>query len=129
MQVTTYEDLDIWKLSVEVSVRIYKLTGRGLFLKDFGITDQLRRAAVSMASNIAEGFERNNNNEFVYFLKVSKGSWGELRTQLFICCKIAYITQDEYNNLSYDLLKLSKMTGKFITYFKKNKVNGETKSR
>ena len=129
MKINSFEELDIWKLATETAVIVYKLTSRGLFLKDYGLTDQIRRAAISIASNITEGFERNNNNEFIYFLKISKGSCGELRTQLFICFKIGYITEDEYMQLSETLKKLSSMIGKFISYLHKKKQNKEFTTR
>ena len=80
MKVNKFEELEIWKLSTEIAVIIYKMTKKAPFIKDYGLTDQLRRASVSIASNITEGFERNNNNEFIYFLRIAKGSCGELRT-------------------------------------------------
>lgn len=129
MKIRSFEELEIWKLSTEISIQVYGIISKGRFLKDFGITDQLRRASVSISSNIAEGFERNNNNEFIYFLKVSKGSCGELRTQLYICSRIAYITHEEYYKLNEDLIKLSSMIGRFISYLGKTKESGEFKSR
>lgn len=129
MKINSFEDLDVWKLATETAVIVYKLTSKGLFVKDYGLTDQIRRASISIASNITEGFERNNNNEFIYFLKISKGSCGELRTQLFICFQIGYITEREYSELNELLLKLSGMIGKFISYLKNKRSDNEFTTR
>lgn len=78
----TFEDLEVWQKALEFSVQIYKVTSEGNFNRDFGLRDQLRRTSVSIVSNIAEGFERNGNKEFIQFLSMSKGSSGEIRAQL-----------------------------------------------
>ncbi len=74
MKIQKFEELNIWKLSLGVTKEIYDLTAKGNFSRDFGLRDQIRRAIVSVSSNIVEGFEKNNNNEFVRFLKIAKGS-------------------------------------------------------
>ena len=129
MKIKKFEDLEIWKQATEIAVIIYKISSNGRLVKDYGMTDQIRRAVISIASNIAEGFERNNNNEFIYFLKISKGSCGELRTQLYICFKIGYITVFEYENMEESRLKLSSKIGKFISYLIEKKNNNEFKTR
>jgi len=78
------EDIDAWKRGCRLAVEIYKLTMEEPIAKDWGLRDQLRRSAVSVPSNIAEGYERNSNREFRRFLFIAKGSCGELRTQLYI---------------------------------------------
>ncbi|MFA5985764.1 MAG: four helix bundle protein [Parcubacteria group bacterium] len=79
MKINKFEELNIWKESLTLTKEIYETTARGFFVKDRGLQDQIRRAIVSISSNIVEGFEKNNNNEFVRFLKISKGSLGEVR--------------------------------------------------
>jgi len=125
MKVNKFEELEIWKLSTEIAVIIYKMTKKAPFIKDYGLTDQLRRASVSIASNITEGFERNNNNEFIYFLRIAKGSCGELRTQLYISKEIGYITEQEFLVTNDQLVKLSSMIGKFTRYLQTKKSDGE----
>ena len=88
MKISAFTDLEIWKLSVEVTVAIYKITRNNEFKKDFGLVDQIRRAIISVSSNIAEGFERNNNNEFIQYLRIAKGSAGEVRSQLLVSLKL-----------------------------------------
>ena len=74
-----FEDLEIWKLSKNLANQIYDVTTKGKFSQDYVLRDQVRRAAVSIFSNIAEGFERNGNKEFIQFLYIAKASCGEVR--------------------------------------------------
>jgi four helix bundle protein len=85
----SFEDLEIWKLSSEVALEIYKITNNEKFNKDYGLKEQIRRAVISISSNIVEGFERNGNNEFTHFLRIAKGSTGEVRSQLYIASKLS----------------------------------------
>jgi four helix bundle protein len=84
MQVKNFEDLEIWKDARALTRGIYQLTGDSKFSKDFGLRDQIRRAAVSIMSSIAEGFERGGNQESIQFLYVAKASCGEVRSQLYV---------------------------------------------
>lgn len=129
MKVNRFEDLEIWQLSIEASTKVYKITQNEKFRKDYGLSDQVRRAVVSVSSNIAEGFERNNNNEFIHYLKIAKGSAGEVRSQLLIAFKLEYLTSDGYNEISAFLLLLSSKIGKFIKYLTTVRKNDEFKTR
>ncbi len=84
MPIKNFEDLEIWKDARALMRAIYQLTKDPKFSKDFGLRDQIQRAAVSILSNIAEGFERGGNQEFIQFLYVAKGSCGEVRSQLYV---------------------------------------------
>jgi len=89
-----FQELKVWQLGKELAVAIYKITNEKKFKADFGLTDQIRRAAVSIPSNIAEGDERGSNKDAVRFLYIAKGSLAELRTQrtqLIIANEIVYI--------------------------------------
>jgi len=77
-----FEDIEAWREARVLVKRIYEVTAQGRFARDFGLRDQIRRAAISTMSNIAEGFERGSNKEFVHFLYVAKASAGEVRSQL-----------------------------------------------
>lgn len=121
MKVKRFEDLEIWKLSVEISIEIYDITRKSKFSRDFSLIDQIRRAAISISSNIAEGFEMGNNNDLIRFLRISKGLSGELRSQLFISYKLKYINQEEFEATNARLLLLSSRIGKFITYLLEKK--------
>ena len=124
MSVKYFEDLSIWKLSRELTGRIYKITGSGEFSKDFGLRDQIRRASVSIMSNIAEGFERGGNQEFSQFLSIAKGSSGEVRSQLYVAMDQCYITQKDSEQLIDDFKKLSIMINNFMEYLKGSNYKG-----
>jgi four helix bundle protein len=102
----SFEGLNVWQKACDVSVGIYHLLRH---CKDYGLKDQMQRSAVSIASNIAEGSERGSRAEFRQFLRYAKGSAAELRTQLFIASKIAIISLEDYQQLSDQLLEISKM--------------------
>src|SRR5512147_2126489 len=84
MEVRNFEDLEIWKDARLLTKAIYKMTKDTGFAKDFALRDQIRRASMSVMSNIAEGFERGGNQEFIQFLYVAKASCGEVRSQLYV---------------------------------------------
>jgi len=84
MAVKYFEDLEVWKEARRLTNEIYGATRNDGFSKDFGLRDQIQRAAVSIMSNIAEGFERGGNQEFIQFLYIAKGSCGEVRAQLHV---------------------------------------------
>ena len=124
-----FEDLEIWKESIVLAKEIYEVTKRGEFAKDFGLRDQLRRAAVSISSNIAEGYERNNNNVLIHYVRIAKGSAGEVRSQLFIAFELNYISKQEFNSLNVSLVELSSHLGGFIKYLNNKKANKEFLTR
>ncbi len=90
MKITRFEELNIWKISLKITKSIYDLTSKKEFIREYGLKDQIRRAVISISSNIVEGFEKNNNNEFIRYLKIAKGSVGEVRNQIYICKDIKY---------------------------------------
>ena len=121
MRINKFEELKIWQLSLALTKKIYDITSSGSFAKDFGLRDQIRRATVSISSNIVEGFEKNNNNEFVRYLKIAKGSIGEVRNQLYIALSVKYINPKEFEALNNSFNDLANQTGKFISYLVKLK--------
>ena len=92
-----FEDIVIWQKGRELVKLVYGLTRKGDFSRDFGLRDQIQRAAVSVPSNIAEGFERDGNKEFVKHLYIAKGSAGEVQSQLYNARDLSYITEDEFH--------------------------------
>ena len=106
-----FEDLDIWKEGMRLSVSIYKLMKN---CKDFGFKDQIQRASVSVPSNIAEGFERQTNKEFIQFLYIAKGSCGELRTQIYLAKELEYLNQEDYKTMLGQSKLLSAKIQNFI---------------
>lgn len=109
-----FRNLTVWQKSKDLAVYIYKLTNKGSFNKDFGLRDQMRRAAVSIPSNIAEGDERDTNKDSLRFLYIAKGSLAELLTQLEISREIGYITAEEFSHVSDEYITIGKMLGKLI---------------
>jgi len=114
--IKNFEELEVWQISMELCTEVYKLTNSDLFSKDFGLKDQIRRSAVSVPSNISEGYERDAKKQFLYFLAISKGSCGELRTQLRIAFNLSYIHENDFNILNEIALKTSKQLSGFIKY-------------
>ena len=125
MKITKFEELNIWKLSLKITKSIYDLTAKKEFIREFALKDQLRRAVISISSNIVEGFEKNNNNEFIRYLKIAKGSTGEVRNQIYICKDINYISLDEFKIINKDLEALASQIGAFIYYLSKKRMNKE----
>lgn len=121
MKVERFEDLIIWQEARELVKSIYKLTSKPQFKKDYGLRDQIQRASVSVMSNIPEGFERNNNNEFIHFLLISKGSAGELRSLLYASFDLDYINQNEFDENYQKAERVSKKISKFIHYLDANR--------
>ncbi|MEW6658889.1 MAG: four helix bundle protein [Thermodesulfobacteriota bacterium] len=105
----SYRDLDVWKLSIDLVKEVYKLTDKFPTSENFGLTSQIRRAAVSIPSNIAEGQGRNSSKEFRQFLSVALGSVAELETQLIISQAIEYISQGELTPFLNNLDRIRKM--------------------
>ena len=93
-----FEDLEVWQIAKELTNLIYRLSGEGNFARDFGLRDQMRRASVSVMSNIAEGFESLTQVIFIQYLARAKGSAGELRAQLYIARDQEYIADNEFQS-------------------------------
>ena len=105
----SFQDLEVWKLSIELARKLYNLTSKFPPSENFGLTNQMRRAAVSIPSNIAEGQGRNSAKEFKQFLAISLGSIAELETQLIIAKEIEYLTQEDLNPFLATLDRTRKM--------------------
>jgi four helix bundle protein len=125
MAVKNFEDLNVWQQARQLTQEVYRLTKTENFLKDFGLRDQIRRAAVSVMSNIAEGFERGGNQEFLQFLYVAKGSCGEVRSQLYVALDQGYATENETDKLLQAFKRLSGSIRNLITYLRKSQMKGE----
>jgi four helix bundle protein len=125
----TFEDLHVYQRARELTNAIYQLTREKEFADDRSLVDQIRRAATSVMSNIAEGFERGSKVEFIQFLFIAKGSCGEVRAQLQIAMDQNYISASVYNRLR-DLTRLtSGMLSNFIAHLQKSEYQGEKVSR
>ncbi|WP_417352937.1 four helix bundle protein [Flavobacterium alkalisoli] len=115
----SFEDINSWQKAREFNKKIYLITETDSFKRDFDLVRQLRRASVSISSNIAEGFERNTDREFVHFLFVAKGSAGEIRSQLYLALDLEYITQEVFNELLSDINEIARLISGFIKYLNK----------
>jgi len=110
-KVEKFEDLIVWQKAHELAIGIYGLTSREPFCRDFGLRDQIQRAAVSVMSNIAEGFERYSRPEFRQFLSVARGSVAEVRSQLYLAQSLQYVDEEDFDRI-YSLCKdISNLTG------------------
>jgi four helix bundle protein len=114
-----FEDLDIWKIAVSIAVEVYLLCDAEPLKSDWGMKDQIRRAACSMSDNIAEGFEYNNNPDFIRFLNYAKGSSGEFRNKLVILFRAGKINEVIHENLYAKSIEFSSKTKSLIDYLKK----------
>jgi len=129
MRFGRFEELEIWQLSIALTRDIYNATRKYSFRRDRGLSEQIQRAAVSVSANIVEGFERSNNNEFIRFLKIAKGSCGEVRNHLIIAREVGYLSGEEFNPLQQQSLDLSRQIAGFIRYLEKVRKNGQHQSK
>ena len=111
MSVGRFEDLIAWQKARELTKAIYLVTSEGLFSKDYGLRDQIRRAVVSIMSNISEGFERGRINEFHQFLVIAKASCAEVRSQLYVALDVCYITESKFQELNQQAIEVSRIIG------------------
>jgi four helix bundle protein len=123
-KIERFEDIDAWRKARELTKNIYETTGRGGFSKDFGLRDQIRRASVSVMSNIAEGFERGGNKEFRQFLSMAKGSAGEVRSQLYVALDVGYLDEEDFKDLYQLADEAGRLIGGFMRYIEKSGLKG-----
>lgn len=123
-KIERFEDLEVWKMTFECANLVYDLTSVGKFSQDYGLRDQIRRAAVSIFSNIAEGFERDGNKEFANFLTIAKGSCGEVRAQATFARHREYITEVDFEILTEKLLQISRQISGFRNYIRQSELKG-----
>jgi len=110
-KIEKFEDLIAWQKARKLTRQIYKATDQGKFARDYGLKDQIRRAAVSSMSNMAEGFERGGLVEFQRFLGIAKGSCAELRTQLYVALDVGYLDTNSFDSLMAQAVEVSKIIG------------------
>jgi len=122
--VRDFEELAIFQKARELSKKIYPVTNKEGFKSDFRFVQQIRAAAGSIMDNIAEGFERGGNKEFLNFLYIAKGSCGEVRSQLIRANDIGYLTSQEYDELYSECRKLSAGIMNFIKEIKASDITG-----
>lgn len=120
----SFEDIDAWQKARVLAKEIYSVTDREPFSKDFGLKNQIRRASISVLSNIAEGFERDGKKEFIQFLSVAKGSAGEVKAQLYVAMDQGYLTKLEFDKVSALVNETGRMIGGLIGYLKQSGIKG-----
>jgi four helix bundle protein len=113
---SSFEEINSWQKSRIFNKRIYQITENLNFKKDFDFVRQIRRASISISSNIAEGFERNTDKEFIYFLYVAKASAGEVRSQIYLAFDLDYIAKQEFDELLESVTEISKLLSGLIKY-------------
>jgi four helix bundle protein len=124
MKAAIFEDLGIWQDARKLCKDIFIITKNDLFCKDYKLCDQIRTSSGSVMDNIAEGFERNGNKEFIQFLSIAKGSCGECRSQSYRAFDYEYIDIETLNDLIYKTKTLSKQISGFMSYLKRSDLKG-----
>src|SRR6185503_1959147 len=119
-----FEDIEAWQSARKLRRAVYGFTRTKPFASDFALVDQIRRAAISPGSNIAEGFERGGNREFIQFLSIAKGSVGEVKDQLYCAFDQSYITQSQFDETYRLADSTSRMIGGFMTYLRRTELTG-----
>ncbi len=122
--ITRFEDIEAWKSGRDAVRLIYTISSQGRFAQDFALRDQIRRSGISIISNIAEGFERDGNKEFISFLSIAKGSCGEARAQLYVALDQGYIDKEQFTTLETRLAETGRMIAGFMRYLQTANVRG-----
>jgi four helix bundle protein len=123
-KIENFENIEAWKSAREATKQVYLLSSAGEFSRDFGLRDQIRRSSVSIMSNIAEGFEREGNREFLSFLSIAKGSCAEARAQLYVALDQQYIQPDQFDKAYKLLSETGRLVGGFMRYLKSSDYKG-----
>src|SRR5262245_44492738 len=114
--ITRFEEIEAWQTARELTKLIYSLPDENNFSRDFGLKDQIRRASVSIMSNISEGFESQTPAQFIRYLGLANASAGEVRSQLYVSHDLDYITQEQFTKALTMAEKASRQTARFISY-------------
>ena len=120
MPIRRFEEIEGWQMAKELTKLVYAVAMRGALAKDFGLRDQITRAAGSIMHNIAEGFDGGTNAEFIKFLRYSQRSCSEVQSQLYVALDQSYISQDEFDSIYSQAAKTHAKVGGFIRYLMNN---------
>jgi len=120
----SFKDITAWQQARELTRDIYVISNNGAFARDFGLRDQIRRASVSIMSNIAEGHERNGTGEFVQFLSMAKGSAGEVESHLCVAFDLSYLDKSAFDRLSTTTARIGRLIGALMQYLRKSGIKG-----
>lgn len=119
-----FEELNVYRRARELTNRVYEITRVGTFVRDYSLVDQVRRASLSVMCNIADGFERGTNAEFLQFVFVAKGSCGQVLAQVSVAFDQKYISKTDYEDLTERCRRISGMLGNLIRYLKRSQRSG-----
>ena len=120
-----FEEIEAWQKARELTRMVYAISNKGAFAKDFSLRDQMRRASVSIMSNIAEGFERSGSAEFIQFLSIAKGSAGEVEAQLYVAFDQNYISKEEFDSIRELTSSTKSLIAGFMKYLKSSEIKGQ----
>ena len=123
-KIEKFEDIEAWRSARVVTRMVYDASNGERFCRDFALCNQIRRASISIISNIAEGFERGGNKEFVQFLAVAKGSCGEVRAQMYVALDQGYVDEARFKEIVDKLNETSRMIAGFIKYLQQSDLRG-----
>ncbi len=123
-KIERFEDLECWQTARTFRRAVYRLSHLHEFSRDFALVGQIRRAAISIGSNIAEGFERGGNRELIQFLAQAKGSAGETKDQLYVALDEGYITREQFDHAYALGDNASRLIGGFISYLRQTTITG-----
>jgi four helix bundle protein len=119
-----FEDIECWKKARVLTRRVYEITNDPRFARDFGLKDQIRKASVSVMSNIAEGYDRSGTAEFVHFLSTAKGSAAEVRCQLYVAADQGYVAQQDFIELNALAAETARMVHGLMKYLRSSGFKG-----
>jgi four helix bundle protein len=120
-----FREIESWQKARELTKSVYAVSSKGPFARDFALKDQMRRAAISVLANIAEGYERGGNAEFIQFLSVAKGSVGEVEAQLYIALDQGYVTQDEFRAIEAQIRSTKRLVAGLMVYLRQSDLRGQ----
>jgi len=124
MTFRTFEDIDAWKKARELTRRVYDVTAKGAFARDYALRDQLRRACVSIMSNVAEGHGRGGRKEFLQFLSMAQGSTNEVCSHLYVALDQSYITDCQFQELTGLAQENARLIGGLVRYLRTTEIKG-----
>ena len=122
--IRSFTELEVWKSARMLNREIYRCTQDGVFAKDFALRSQIRRASISVMSNVAEGFERQGRKEFINFLSIARGSTGEVESQLYSALDVGYLTEREFEHLRDLVLQTRRLMVGLMKYLSQSKIKG-----
>jgi len=123
-RINSFEDMSVWQDARNLVTEVYKITERPPLAKDFALKDQFRRSSISVMANIAEGFERNGNKEFIQFLSNAKGSAGEIRSHLYVASDLGVIAREEQLRIETQVLSIGRQLSGLIKYLSRSSEKG-----